>query len=270
MDRDAVRVLTYNVRRDVASDGEFDWAARRDAVASTLRFHRPDVIGLQEPLSHQYADVREALPEYEWVGQSRETADDEGEFCPVGYRRDRFERADAGTFWLSPTPDDPGSVGWDATYPRIATWVRLTDRRTGDSLLFCGTHLDHEGERARREGARVLRDRVAALRDADDGGRTPAVVAGDFNCVAGDDPHAVLAGTGDRESPLVDARDASAYPPHGPSTTRTDFESLRPGRQIDHVFVADCEVDGYGVAADVVGDGWFPSDHLPVVADLVL
>ncbi|WP_415379341.1 endonuclease/exonuclease/phosphatase family protein [Halosimplex sp. TS25] len=266
MDRDAVRVLTYNVRRDVASDGEFDWAARRDAVASTLRFHRPDVIGLQEPLAHQYADLRAALPDYEWVGESRERGDGEGEFCPVGYRRDRFERVDAGTFWLSPTPDEPGSVGWDATYPRIATWARLEDRRTGEPLLFAGTHLDHEGPQARREGAAVLRERVAALRDADR--REATVVAGDLNCRAGDEPHGILAGTSDRSSPFADAREASAHPPHGPSTTRTDFESLLPERQIDHVFVADCAVAGYGVAADVVGDGWFPSDHLPVVADL--
>ncbi|MFB6138955.1 MAG: endonuclease/exonuclease/phosphatase family protein [Halosimplex sp.] len=264
MNRDAVRVLTYNVRRDVARDGEFDWAARRDAVASTLRFHRPRVIGLQEPLSHQYADLREALPGYEWVGESREAGEAEGEYCPVGYRRDRFERRDAGTFWLSPTPDEPGSVGWDATYPRIATWVRLADVDTGDTLLYCNTHLDHEGPRARVESAALIRDRVSALR----AGEEPVVVGGDLNCRRGDDPYAVLAGSDVGRDALADAREASPYPPHGPSTSRTDFESLLPDRQIDHLFAAGASVAGYGVAADVVGDGWFPSDHLPVVADL--
>ncbi|MFC7141057.1 endonuclease/exonuclease/phosphatase family protein [Halosimplex aquaticum] len=265
MNGDAVRVLTYNVRRDVASDGEFDWAARRDAVASTLRFHRPDVIGLQEPLAHQYADVRDALPAYEWVGQSRNADDGDGEFCPVGYRRDRFERVDAGTFWLSPTPEEPGSVGWDAAYPRIATWVRLEYRRSGERLLYANTHLDHESARARAEGAELLRERVQEQRENDEA----LVVGGDLNCLAGDEPHRALAGP-DEESPLVDAREASPHPPHGPSTTRTDFEGLLPDRQIDHVFVAGCDVAGYGVAADVMGDGWFPSDHLPVVVDLEL
>ncbi|PSQ26047.1 endonuclease [Halobacteriales archaeon QS_9_67_15] len=265
MNRDALRVLTYNVRRDVASDGEFDWAARRDAVAGTLRFHRPDVVGLQEPLEHQFQDVREALPEYEWVGKSRSREEGAGEFCPVGYRRNRFECVGADTVWLSQTPDEPGSTGWDGAYPRIATWARLTDRRSGGSLLALNTHLDHEGPQARREGARVIRDRVDSLREG-----APAVVAGDLNCLAGEDPHRVLAGADDGDSPLTDAREASAHPPHGPSTTRTNFESLLPDRQIDHVFVADCDVEGYGVAADVVDDGWFPSDHLPVVVDLEL
>jgi len=268
MNGDAVRVLTYNVRRDVASDGAFDWAGRRDAVAGTIRFHRPDAVGLQEPLAGQYADLREALPEFEWVGASREAGEGEGEFCPVGYRRDRFDRLDAGTFWLSPTPDEPGSVGWDAAYPRIATWARLRDRDGGGTVLYCNTHLDHEGERARVEGARVLRERVAALREDDE----PVVVGGDCNCVAGDDPYRALVGDdegADRsERALVDARETTPYPPHGPDTTRTDFESLLPDRAIDHVFVDATAVEGYGVAADAVGDGWYPSDHLPVVVDL--
>jgi len=275
MNGEAVRVLTYNVRRDTARDGEFDWAGRRDAVAGTLRFHRPDIVGLQEPLVHQYADLRETVPGFEWVGASREAEKGDGEFCPVGYRTDRFDPLDSGTFWLSQTPDESGSVGWDATYPRIATWVRLRDR-DGGTVLYCNTHLDHEGARARVEGARVLRERVAALREGDEA----VVVGGDFNCVAGDEPYRALADdSGDAPEAkrggqgglrLVDAREASPYPAHGPDTTRTDFESLRPDRQIDHIFVDGAAVAGYGVAADVVGDGWFPSDHLPVVVDLDL
>ncbi|QLH76382.1 endonuclease/exonuclease/phosphatase family protein [Halosimplex rubrum] len=276
MNGEAVRVLTYNVRRDTARDGEFDWAGRRDAVAGTIRFHRPDVVGLQEPLAHQYADLRETVPGFEWVGDSREAEEGDGEFCPVGYRGDRFDRLDSGTFWLSPTPDDPGSVGWDAAYPRIATWVRLRDRAAGGTVLYCNTHLDHEGARARVEGARVLRERASEIREDDE----PVVVGGDFNCVAGDEPYRALADdSGDAPEAkrggqgglrLVDAREASPYPAHGPDTTRTDFESLLPDRGIDHVFVAGAAVEGYGVAADAVGDGWFPSDHLPVVVDLDL
>ncbi|PSQ03591.1 endonuclease [Halobacteriales archaeon QS_4_69_31] len=263
MDADTVRVCTYNVRRDVADDGEYDWAGRRDAVASTLRFHRPDLVGLQEPLAHQYDDLRAALEGYEWVGRSRGAGEREEEFCPLGYRADRFDRLDAGTFWLSSTPDEPGSVGWDASWPRIVTWARLRDRRTGRAVAYLNTHLDHEGPRARREGAGLLVDRLAGVRAGD-----PAVVAGDFNCTTDGAPYAILAGAGDRESPLTDAREATPHRPHGPTTTRTDYESLVPGRRIDHVFVADCDVEGYGVATDMGGDGWYPSDHLPVVVDL--
>lgn len=264
MDVDTVRALSYNVRCD-ADDGEFDWAGRRDAVASALRFHRPDVIGLQEPLAHQYDDVREALSAFDWVGRSRGAGEREGEFCPVGYRRDRFERLDSGTFWLSETPERAGSVGWDGRWPRVATWARLRDRRTDETLACLNTHLDHVGELARRRGAELILDRLPAVRAG-----APAVVTGDLNSTTDGDAYAVLAGECDRKSPLADARTASRYPPHGPATTRTDFESLRPGLRIDHVFVDGAAVAGYGVAADVAADGWYPSDHLPVVVDLTL
>jgi len=263
MDAETVRVCTYNVRRDTDEDGRYAWDGRREAVASTIRFHRPDIVGLQEPLADQYDDLRAALGTYEWVGRSRFGGEREGEFCPVGFRRERFERVAGDTFWLSETPDEPASIGWDATYPRIATWVRLRDRETGNHLTYCNTHLDHEGPRARREAARLI---LARLPDLREGG--PAVVAGDCNATPEDDPYRILAGEGDHESPLTDARTASPYPEHGPATTRTDYESLRMGRRIDHVFVRGCDVAHYGVAADVAGEGWYPSDHLPVVVDL--
>ena len=264
MGAETVRVCTYNVRRDVDEDGRFAWDGRREVVASTLRFHRPDVVGLQEPLDEQYDDLRGALPAYEWVGQPR-YGGEEGEYCPIGYRAERFERVAGDTFWLSETPGETGSVGWDATYPRVATWVRLHDRWTGETVTYCNTHLDHEGPRARVKAARLLVDRLGDLRE---GG--PAVVAGDCNATPDEKPYAVLAGEGGNESPLSDARTASPHPPHGPATTRTDYESLRPDRRIDHVFVVDCDVAHYGVAADIAADGSYPSDHLPVVVDLAV
>lgn len=257
---DTLRVMTYNVRRDVAGDDPYDWDGRREAVAGTVRFHRPDVVGLQEPLAHQYDDLQAALPGYEWVGRGRADGEREGEFCPVGYDRDRFERRDAGTFWLSESPETPGSVGWDGAWPRVATWVRLADTRSGTEFVCLNTHLDHEGARARQEGVELLLDRLGDVRDG-----APAVVAGDWNCTPAGDPYARLTGAG---SPLVDAREASPHRPHGPETTFTDFESLQPGTRIDHVFVAGLPVAHYGVAADRGGNGWFPSDHLPVVVDL--
>jgi endonuclease/exonuclease/phosphatase family metal-dependent hydrolase len=262
MDAASIRALTFNVRRDVAADDPYHWAGRADAVANTLRLHRPDVVGLQEPLSAQYEDLRETVAGYEWVGRSRCPGKAAGEFCPVGYRADRFTREDGETFWLSETPDRQGSVGWDASHPRIATWVRLHDEQTDRSVVFMNTHFDHEGAVARQESARVLLDRLAAVREGD-----PAVLAGDYNCTPDEEPYAVLTGERDRETPLVDARAASSWV-LGATTTKTDFESPIPDRRIDHVFATGLAVDGYAVATHMAGDGWFPSDHFPVVVDL--
>ena len=256
-----LRVMSYNVRYDTPEDGAFAWPHRREAVASTIRFHRPDLVGVQEALVGQLADFRESLPAFEWIGVGRVDGEREGEHCPIGYRTDRLSLVERDTFWLSETPDEPGSVGWDAACPRIVTRARLRDRRSGRAFVHYNTHLDHEGERARLEGARLLAERID--------GSAPTVVTGDFNCRKGDPPHRALVGKNREGQGLADAKDRSAYGHHGPETTVTDFESLVPETAIDHVLVERFDVRQHGACSDVTADGHYPSDHLPVLADLV-
>lgn len=261
---DPLRVMTFNVRLDTTEDGDDAWPHRRDLVADTVRYHAPDVVGLQEPLAHQLGYLAESLPAYEWVGDSRLAGAGEGEHTPVGFRADRFALDDAETFWLSETPDEPGSLGWDGSHPRISTWVRLDDATADRPLVHVNTHLDNRGEVARREGAAVVAERTRALADG-----ATVVVTGDLNCLAGEPGHARLDGAalGDGRH-LVPADDAATFR-HGPETSRTDFHDLDPNRKIDHVFVpSDCSVDALAVVTDR-DDVRYPSDHLPVVADVV-
>lgn len=261
---DPFRVMSFNVRFDTAEDGDDAWPHRRGLVADTIRYHAPDVVGLQEPLANQLDYLDDALSEYEWVGDSRLATDGEGEHTPIGFRTERFSLDEMDTFWLSETPDRPGTVGWDGAHPRVATWVRLTDATADRPLVHVNTHLDNQGARARREGAEAVGNRVRDLAT----GATP-VVTGDFNCVSGDPPHAHLNGfelEADRR--LVAAAAVAAYR-HGPDTSRTDFHDLVPGQRIDHVFLAtDCAVDTHAVCTDR-DDDRYPSDHLPVVVDVM-
>ena len=145
-----VRVMSFNLRLNVASDGDDAWPNRRDAAAEIVR--GADVVGVQEALPGMLDDLDARLPGFARVGVGRD-ADGGGEQSAVLYRTDRFEALDAGTFWLSPTPDVPGSVGWDAALPRIATWVQLRERG-GAAFVVVNTHFDHVGAVARRGRAR--------------------------------------------------------------------------------------------------------------------
>lgn len=246
-----LRLCSYNVRYAGLDTGEDAWANRRDGVASLLRFHAPDVVCLQEVWQEQLPDLRERLPDYEWVAGDASN----GEHTPVGYRPDRFSVVDGGSFSLSETPEDLDAYDWDAAIPRVTTQATFEDDATGDRFAVVDTHFDHVSREARRRGAALLADRL-------DGREVPAVLAGDLNCTPDDDPYRTLTDAGFRDArSAVDA-------PHGPEVTYNSFEGPQPGKRIDHVLVDGFEASRFGVLADLDARGRYPSDHFALLADL--
>jgi len=264
-DGEALRVMTFNIRYDNPNDGEDGWLNRRAKVASMIRFHGADVVGLQEALRNQIADLEAALPHFGWFGTGR-SAERDGEHCAILFRRDRLEVLAESTFWLSETPEVAGSRGWDAALPRIVTWGKLRDRRTGAVFHLFNTHFDHRGEAARRESARLLLRKVPEIA----GPAGPVVVTGDFNTTPESEPYRILTtGEGTRGA-LVDALHASSCPHHGPTSSWNAFKAIEPGRRIDFVLVRPpLGVRQHGTLSDTF-DGRFPSDHLPVMAEVTI
>src|SRR6185503_20405447 len=66
-----LRVMTFNLRLDLASDGPNAWPHRRDWVAALIRFHAPDVVGVQEALAPMLADLDARLPGFARIGVGR-------------------------------------------------------------------------------------------------------------------------------------------------------------------------------------------------------
>ena len=260
-----LRVMSFNVRYNTPSDSANAWPYRKDLAASMIRFHHADLAGLQEASKGHIDDLVERLPEYGWFGVGRDDGQEGGEFSAIFYRRDRVELLDGSTFWLSEEPDSAGSIGWDADYTRIVTWGRLRDRATGRIFFHFNTHFDHIGEQARLESARLLVTRVKQL-----AGTEPVIVTGDFNCREFSEPYQTLTDSTSTGS-LRDARYLSIHGHHGPTGTWSGFEVAgTPGEKIDHIFVKNgVRVLQHGVLSDTF-DGRFPSDHLPVLVEVII
>ena len=184
------------------------------------------------------------------------------------YKTSRFERLDGGHFWYSETPEVPGSKGWDAALPRMATWVKLRDRKAPSAppILFANTHFDHRGVDARLKSARLLRTRLAEL-----GAGCSIVLTGDFNVGEGSPPYRALFGesAGSTASPVRDVY-RLAHPTPGPEEgTFTGFSVKRTkGARIDWIG-ASADWTVVSAAIDRANqDGRTPSDHFAVTAEL--
>lgn len=259
------RVMTFNIRYDEPRDNENSWPNRKEMVASMIRFHQADLIGVQEALQHQLADLNKLLPEYAWIGVGRDDGKQGGEFSAIIYRRSRFKPTQTSTFWLSETPTLPGSKGWDAAYPRIVTWARFRDLKTNKTFFHFNTHFDHQGGRAREESTRFLLKQIEKI-----AGTQPAVVTGDFNFRESTTAYEILTDMPKGKVGLRDARYISRYRHHGPTSTFNEFKALIPEMRIDYILVnGRVQVLQHGTLADT-WDGRFPSDHLPVLAEMAL
>ncbi|MFB6175834.1 MAG: endonuclease/exonuclease/phosphatase family protein [Halobaculum sp.] len=225
-------------------EGTHAWERRRDAVATTIRTAAPDLLATQEVWLGQLADLQERL-NYAWVAHP----DDTGPHTPIAYRSDRFTVVESGAFGLAPG-GERGVLGWDAAYPRTVTHATFRDRRMDRTFQFCSIHLDHRGEEARREGARLVTDRLS------DG---PAVVAGDCNCEPGSEPYRRLTDVASDTAETAMRRE-------GPRETYVGFsENGNPdARRLDYVFGRGCAVRRHHTLDP---DG-HPSDHRPVVVEL--
>ena len=149
-----LKLMTYNIRLDVASDGENGWPNRKEYWASQLSFHEPDIFGIQEALPNQVLDIAGLLPKYNYVGIGRDGIG-KGESSNIFYKKDRFKVLEENTFWLSETPNKI-SKGWDAALNRVCTYALLKDNKSKQTFWVFNTHLDHIGEVARTNSIQLI------------------------------------------------------------------------------------------------------------------
>lgn len=251
-------IASYNIRYANPGDGENVWANRKETVCEFLSSY--DIFGLQEVTRAQRKDVTQAIASHNWSGVGREPRD-KGESCPIFFRHDRFVKLDNGTFWLSPTPEVIGSKGWDAALPRIASWVRLNDKVSGQTFSIFNTHFDHRGAEARKHSALLIIEKVKKLHH-----KQPVVLMGDLNCRPTAVPYNAI-NVQPIESGFVlrDALDLSDTSSIGSHSTWNGFNTVAPGNRLDYIFAAGpITVKRHETQNPKTSDGRIASDHLPV------
>lgn len=271
-----LRTLCFNVRFDNPRDGEDRWENRKDLVCRTIRAHDPDIIGVQEALMHQLEYLLNVLPEYAHIGVGRDDGKHTGEYSAILYKKSVLTPTESGTFWLSDTPEVPGSRSWGNRVVRICTFARLTHAGSGRAVWVYNAHLDHESQEAREKGLKLIAERMAnrPLPAGVEGVGSPvhaepALLMGDFNAGEGNSAVKFIKGKGEIAPAitLVDSfrrlhpEETNVGSFHGfkgePIEDKIDYILVEPGAK-----VLKAEIDRREF------DGRYPSDHFPISATI--
>ena len=241
-----MKILTFNIRNGLANDGINSWEHRRGLTARTIREASADIIGLQEVYDFQLSYLLAELPDYQCYSVGREDGESQGEQSSILWRKDAFHRVQAGTFWLSETPDIPNSMSWGNRITRICSWVEFQE-----GFRFYNTHWDHESKNARIRSAELTLQVLPESR---------WILAGDFNAEP-DSPELHI---------LANTKTVDFVTRDNPIGTFHNFNGGNDGDLIDHIFVSKGITFGSAEVFTTRDGNLYGSDHYPVVLKVTL
>lgn len=248
-----IKAMSFNIKYPASEDtGVKAWENRKVGVIEMLMTKEPDLVGLQECYISQRSFIIENLPHYDCYGLVKTSGKDSGagETMSILWNKNKFEKLDCGTFWLSETPEEV-SKGWGAANTRDCTWILFKHKESGKMFYHFNTHLDHQVEKAQTEGAKLIRQRMNSLNKEG----YPVILTGDMN-VAMNSPVCAL----------FEMDHARAEAPE------TDYKTTCHGygsktQVIDHILYSGLEPWLFQTVTGPWSGYTYISDHNPVMAE---
>jgi len=261
-DSKKITVVSFNVRSYAYADSINSWDERKPLIKDFLKKGKYDIISFQEVLKPQLDYLTNVLHGYSVVSAGRRNGVDVGEHCSIFFRTSKFDLLAKSYFWLSGNPEEPGSIDWGANLPRMVTWAKLQNKRTGHIFFVFNTHLSHH-EYAQDRSALLLLGKIKSIAD-----NVPVIVTGDFNFEPGSQPYRLMTGNWHSYFSFSDAFNISSFPVSENEKTYNGFKVREGIKRIDYIFVNGyLDVQNFKTVK-IEKDGRFISDHYPVVAEL--
>lgn len=257
----SVKIMSYNL--DQANG---DKTTQQNAVLSRMVTEAPDLIGVQEETCAWRDFLKPALEieGYEHVLKFRGNPPYD-EASGVFYKVDRFALKDSGTFWLSDTPDSPGTAtSWGALYPRVCSWLLLTDKKTGRDIAYFNTHFSYVSEFVRTQSAQLILSRISAL-------GVPAFFSGDLNFASEREPgtYGILtAALDDSRTAASKTTDGCTFHDYGkkPGELDSGGENTIASVPIDYIFCTKDDFTAMEFAILSENGPVYSSDHYAITA----
>ncbi|MBN1350169.1 endonuclease/exonuclease/phosphatase family protein [candidate division KSB1 bacterium] len=268
-----MRIMTFNIRFGTAKDGENEWCHRQGILTDMLRQTQPHILCTQEGMKFQLEHIKSELPRLNYLGIGRyegakvrreyELLD--SEHCALFYDTTRFEPEKHQTFWLSDTPEIPGSCTWGNDMARIVTWAIFNDLYSEKRFAVFNTHF-HWGDEIVQKSAELVADRVRTISPD-----LPVFLSGDFNLKPDSAVHRFF--TDDTARPPERRRLKDCWRECGKAEegagTWHNFTGTAADR-IDWILVSE-EISPMSIQRVTYNlNGRYPSDHFPVMAEVEL
>lgn len=256
-----MKFVTFNIRYSWDADGINSFPFRAGHILCKIDEKKPDVICFQE-VSDKIGDfLKKHLPEYNFTGHGRD-ADYTGEAMLTAVKKDSYEVLSSEVFWLSPTPEIPGS-----RYPtqnvcrRTCNVTVVKEKASGKALRVYNTHFDYEIEPT----VRMQEAEQISARISEDNAKLsmPFVLAGDFNSSPDSE---VIKTVESKVAPKVfDV--AKIFPQTFHNFGKHDGVD-KAFKKIDYIFIPATVKAGKPVIWDDEWNGVWLSDHYPIEAEL--
>lgn len=249
-----LKICTFNVRTECDKSPN-SWLERKEYLIPYLKRELPDIIGFQEISNGWRKAIREELSDLYMIEGCGRDKNLDGEAMLVAYRKNLFEAISVRNFWLSLTPDVPGTkFGLDqGSCNRMVTVVKMKHNDSDTFFNFYNTHLDCDGAKAR------FLSSVLIIQDIQKQG-DPFILTGDMNARPEDPEIRILSDFGKSRDLTADL-----------GGTFHSYGRLEKPVKIDYIF-SDLESD---TAKSYVGveepvNGTYISDHWPVFSFVTL
>jgi endonuclease/exonuclease/phosphatase family metal-dependent hydrolase len=260
-----LRIASYNLRykTDLDIESGNEWDKRKHHIVNIINNYDIEIVGTQEGNFGQMDDLLSLLPNFDYVGYPYGGTSGTIHTASILFKKTRFEVMSQGRFWYSETPDIE-SIGWDAHDLRICTWARMKDKQNGLQFYFFTSHFYFRYQDARENSGKVMVNKIKEIVIDD----LPIISTGDFNSSPSSHQINYI------KTFLQSAYEVTELSRSGPEETfypKFKYDSKNLGRRLDYVFVnKKVHVLTYNVLDYTYDDNRFPSDHLPVVCDLII
>jgi len=257
-----ITVVSFNICSSNKSNTPNSWENRKQLINDFLKKGKFDIISFQEVLNPQLEFLTNTLHGYSVVSAGRKDGINNGEHCSIFFKTSKFDLLAKSYFWLSSNPEDPGSIDWGAHLPRMVTWVKLQNIRTGHIFFLFNTHLSHN-EYAQNKSILLLLSKIKSIAD-----NVPVIITGDFNMVPDSQPYKLITGNWHNYFSFSDAYKISTFPVTEADNTLNNFKVKEGIKRVDYIFVNGyLDVLNFKTYKITNGD-MFISDHYPVMAEL--